>query len=159
MRDRGIVTGPLHLRQSSAAHDDARERGRSIQLPPKHMSLCRCSRCESHFYKEDNSSASCRFHTGHFRTWWSCCKEPLIGATGCRVGAHVEDVGYTAMLDSLSCAPAAPEPAPTFIIEMPNGAISVAEVPRSPASLVALEKKNFMRAPHPTPSSLLRGCR
>ena len=102
-------------------------------FPPPHMSLCRCSRCESLFYKEE-ASHTCRYHTGHFRAWWSCCKEPMHGAPGCRAGLHVEDAGYTAMLDSL-CAPAEelPEPrAPTFIIEGPNGTVSVAEVSLSP---------------------------
>lgn len=92
------------------------------------MSLCRCSRCESHFYKEETSSSVCRYHTGQYRTWWSCCKDMRVGAPGCRSGSHVEDHSYTQMLDAL-CAPAA---APTVIIEGPNGCVSFAAVSLSP---------------------------
>ena len=67
------------------------------------LTLCRCARCES-FYNTDSTGlhpSACRYHTGTFRQWWSCCKVPLHSAPGCRTGAHIEDKSYTAMLDSL----------------------------------------------------------
>lgn len=64
--------------------------------------------------------------------WWSCCKEPLQGARGCRQGPHVEDVSYTAMLDSFasSTISAAYETTPScdIVIEDPSGNFSYAEM-------------------------------
>lgn len=99
------------------------------------MSLCRCSRCENLYYA-GNPDQQCRYHSGHFRMWWSCCKEPLASAAGCRQGAHTEDVGYTAMLDSYAapCGIAhndsfeVTDDTDRFVIQGPNGEISFAEV-------------------------------
>ena len=112
-------------------------------MPPSAGSLCRCARCETLFYKEDDH-ARCRYHSGHFRMWWSCCKEPTAGAPGCRSGAHVEDVGYTAMLDSLAPAEVCEPAAPAFIIEGPDGIISVAEV-RLPEPPMAARVSSLVR--------------
>ena len=86
------------------------------------MSLARCSRCESFFCPGTEEARGCRYHTGQYRAWWSCCKEPLFGALGCHVGSHQEDRSYTAMLDSL-CLPAAEplEQGTECFVEGPDG--------------------------------------
>ena len=94
------------------------------------MSLARCSRCESLYYS-DRAGEGCCYHSGKFRSWWSCCKEPLFGAQGCRTGAHQEDVSYTAMLDAYAyCAPTAVEldSSERCIIQEPDGQLSYAGV-------------------------------
>ena len=63
------------------------------------MSLSRCLRCESLYYN-DRVEPNCRYHVGQFRAWWSCCKEPLYSARGCRSGMHVEDQSYTQVNES-----------------------------------------------------------
>lgn len=63
------------------------------------MSLSRCLRCESLYYN-DCVEPNCRYHVGQFRAWWSCCKEPLYSARGCRSGMHVEDQSYTQVNES-----------------------------------------------------------
>ena len=94
------------------------------------MSLARCSRCECSYYKEEASP--CRYHTGTYTWRWSCCKDMSHGAPGCRVGSHVEDIGYSMLLDSV-CQPAT-QPMESLIIEGPNGTIQVAEVSLSPVT-------------------------
>jgi len=67
----------------------------------------RCKRC-NRFYKEDEqSSATCKYHSGVYRnvysstfavgrySSWSCCSEPTRDALGCKVGVHVEDLTMT----------------------------------------------------------------
>ena len=104
------------------------------------MSLCRCSRCENLYYSEGSEQeSSCRFHPGVHRAWWSCCKEPLRGARGCRTGPHIEDAGYTAMLDSFAAS--APcqiiESTTNMIIEGPDGvSLSYAEVLPDPPAMI-----------------------
>jgi len=92
------------------------------------MSLSRCLRCESLYYN-DRVEPSCRYHVGQFRAWWSCCKEPLYSARGCRSGMHVEDQSYTQLLDSY-CPPAIETvpivETPRCVIEGPNGEICFA---------------------------------
>ena len=61
------------------------------------MALRRCSRCECTYHNDDEP---CRFHAGRFRGWWTCCKEPLQSAQGCRSGLHIEDAAATAMFDA-----------------------------------------------------------
>ena len=87
------------------------------------MGSVRCARCES-FYSRDDTGHNCRYHSGQYRGWWSCCKEPLFSARGCRSAAHVEDRAYTAMLDSY-CPPAVEVQADTenFVVEGPDGRI------------------------------------
>lgn len=87
------------------------------------MSLVRCARCESFYYRDSDHTGQCRYHSGQYRAWWSCCKEPLYSSRGCRAGVHVEDMGYTAMLDSY-CPPAAQAPTTEQIaVEGPDGRI------------------------------------
>ena len=120
------------------------------------MSLCRCARCENLYYAE--SEQQCRYHSGHFRMWWSCCKEPLHGAPGCRVGAHVEDVGYTRMLDSAGASSmqhnesfGVLESSDQFVIQGPDGKISFAEVIVSSSS-TSLAEQPAKLAPAPVAS-------
>ena len=86
-------------------------------MPPRHFWF---------LYRLDESVREpCCYHTGVYRAWWSCCKEPLRGARGCRTGVHVEDVGYTRMLDSM-CMPATDEPVDdgtVSLVEGPDGRI------------------------------------
>ncbi len=66
------------------------------------MSLARCIRCEAFFQLDgDDEARCCTYHPGVYRLWWSCCREPLQSATGCRRGTHVADPHATALLDSM----------------------------------------------------------
>ena len=69
------------------------------------MALRRCLRCERLYSFSDEEERPCRYHSGTYKgqgvvKMWSCCRDPLASAIGCRVGTHIEDADATAMLDS-----------------------------------------------------------
>ena len=79
------------------------------QFSSSEMALRRCSRCECTYHNDDEP---CRFHAGRFRGWWTCCKEPLQSAQGCRSGLHIEDAAATAMFDAYAPTIAESVPVP-----------------------------------------------
>ena len=123
------------------------------------MSLARCLRCEQVYCLEVTEvpgEHTCRYHSGKYRRWWSCCRELTPDAPGCRTGFHVEDKSATAMLDSIALQfvnqqGSANQPE-VIIFESPEGSLSVAqsaaeEMPQ-PVAAESTEPAAVARATH-----------
>ena len=102
----------------------------------------RCARCERMYSLADDEAHTCRYHPGHFRGWYSCCKDPCSGSPGCSTSSNIEDLAMTAMMDSFACQPvqeptqmnfipaATDDPTPpqmVIVFENPGGSLEVGE--------------------------------